>query len=85
MTQKEKLFQDPQQKLPSLAPHALLVLRRVKAGDPFRDKAPGLHGRTKRIETLLYLLQRGLVQKNRAGLWGLTKDGRAYLAAHPIR
>lgn len=85
MSQKEKLFQDPQPKLPALTPKALLVLRRVRAGDPFRDKAPGLHGRVKRAEELLYLQQRGLVHMNRAGLWGVTKAGRAYLAAHPIR
>ena len=85
MTKKEKLFQDPQPGLPPLAAHPLLVLRRVKAGDPFRDKSPGAHGRSKRLETLGYLQQRGLIRQNRDGFWRLTRDGTAYLAAHPVR
>lgn len=85
MTDNEKLFQDPQPKLPDLGPNALLVLRRVKSGDPYRDKAPGIPGRKKRLETLRYLQLRGLVRQNRAGLWGPTPAGRKVLAAHPIR
>jgi hypothetical protein len=85
MTEQEKLFQDPQPELPRLGANALLVLRRVKASDPFRDKAPGIPGKKKRLETLRYLQLRGLIRQNRSKLWVVTPAGRKMLAAHPIR
>jgi hypothetical protein len=85
MSAKQKLFQDPQPKLPAIDAALLLVLRRVKSGDPFRDKLPGLAGRQTRLEALGYLQLRGLVRQNRDKLWRITSDGIAYLKLHSAR
>jgi hypothetical protein len=85
MKTKEKVFQDPQPALPPLNDHDLMVLRRVKALDPFRDKLPEPGGRLLRLHTLNYLAQRGLVRLSGSGLWITTKAGRAYLPANPDR
>jgi hypothetical protein len=84
MFEKEKLFAEPQPKLPPLTPTMLLVLRRVRAGDPFRDKKAGVVGRLQRLRELEYLRLRGYARR-RGGLWEATKAGAKYLAAHPIR
>jgi hypothetical protein len=74
------LFKDtPIAELPKLTDHELKVLRRVRAGDPYRDKAPGKPGRVARLKTLDYLRLRGLV-RFKGGLWTLSRKGGQLLA-----
>jgi hypothetical protein len=79
MTDNEK------SKIRDLSTHALTVLRRVRAGDPYRGRARGARGWTARHKTLGYLRDRGYVRVDASGLWGVTKAGKAYLVAHPVR
>ncbi len=80
-----RLTANPPPPLPKVSPRALLVLRRVHSGDPYRDKRPGIRGTRDRLRTLHGLEQHGLIRLTRDGFWRATKLGNDYLALHPAK
>jgi hypothetical protein len=71
--------------LPHVTPRGLLVLRRVRAGDPYRDKGRGRPGRAARFRSLLSLQEKGLVRLTQDGFWRVTANGTRLLARYPER
>jgi hypothetical protein len=59
-----------------LSDNQKLVLRLVRCGDVYRQKAPGPGGRAARDATLAMLASKGLIIKTKAGFWQLTVAGR---------
>lgn len=66
--------------LPKLTTNEKAVLRWVRAGDPFRDKANGLEGRRARLRTLERLAAKGVIRLGRRDqLWKITVVGNTLL------
>jgi hypothetical protein len=76
---------DPNPLLPKLSASRLKVLRLVKAGDPYRDKAPGKRGRVGRLQVIGYLRLRNLIRNTRQGLLRVTPAGLEMLERNPVR
>jgi len=84
MSENKALPAAPARRTPALArkltTNQMKVLHLVRAGDPYRDKAPGKAGRTARLRTLDQLRRWDLV-RNDAGLLKPTFQGLSLLLA----